>query len=166
MCVALPCQNIHSYCMCCASLQFPASAALSVAEFFEDLAELDVVQEDEWKAVSRKYEVMAYNEVIRVESDHLLFVLLNIPLMQRQGESLFSLALKEKRIYFLNNDRINSIIRHLWTTPFLRPHDRIDMRDPKYPQLLKSLFFYPFRFYFSAQGYHWIHALLYLWYLA
>eukprot|EP01083_Nonionella_stella_P219994 787527_1 len=143
---------------------FPASAALSVAEFFETLAELDVVQEEEWKAVSRKYEVMAYNEVNRVESDHVLFVLLNIPLMQHSGESLFSLALKEKRIYFLNNDRINSIIRHLWTTPFLRPNDRIDMRDPKYLKLLKSLFQYPFRFYFSAQGYHWISGTLYLLY--
>eukprot|EP01083_Nonionella_stella_P141583 436629_1 len=108
---------------------------------------------------------MAYNEVAQVESDDLLFVLLNVPLVQHDGESLFSLALKQKRIDFLNNDRINSIIQHLWETPFLKPNDRINTHDRKYYQLFKLLLCYPFKFYFSAQGYHWISGILYLLYL-
>eukprot|EP01083_Nonionella_stella_P292528 994856_1 len=73
--------------------------------FFDDLSEIDMVQEDIWKQFSQEFEVMAFNEMSRIESNHLLFVILNIPLTQHDGKSLLELALDEKRISFLNNDR-------------------------------------------------------------
>ena len=111
-----------------------------------------MVQEEIWREYSTKYDVMAYDEVSQVESNHLLFVLLTIPLMQHDGDSLFVFALEQKRIEFLNNNRINSSIQHLYQHRFLAPDKDINMTQLSYYQLLKLVFAHPFKFYFTAQG--------------
>ena len=41
---------------------------MGLAEFLDDLAEEDLVQEKQWRALSKKYEVLAFEEVSKVES--------------------------------------------------------------------------------------------------
>ena len=112
------------------------------------------MQEDAWRELSSKYEVMAFDKIASVESDHLLFLLLTIPLVQHSGKSLLQLALEQKRIEFLHNDRVNSLIGYLYHQPFLRPEKEIEMDECslEYWGMLQLVCKYPFKFYLSAQG--------------
>ena len=53
-----------------------------MAEFFDDLAKENEIQKELWADISTEFEKKAYGFIGVVESDHLLFVLLNIPLPQ------------------------------------------------------------------------------------
>ena len=48
--------------------KFQTSAALGVAQFFDDLSKKDMVQEDVWKEYSRNYEILAFDEISYIES--------------------------------------------------------------------------------------------------
>ena len=85
------------------SIQFRSSAALLVAEYLDDLAKVNKIREDKWKGASTEFEKLAYESIASVESDHLLFVLLNIPLIQHDGQSLCEIALEQNRTEFLNS---------------------------------------------------------------
>ena len=102
--------------------------------------------------MSRRYEVLAFDEISKIESNQLLYVLLNIPLTQHDGKSLFSLALKQKRVEFLNNDRINSLIVNMYHERKLSPEDTIEGEDFTYCDMLKLIVTQPFKFYFTTQG--------------
>ena len=58
----------------CVFVQFQTSAALGIAEFFEDLSEKDLVQEEVWKSYSKKYEIMAYSEMSTIERYTVYFI--------------------------------------------------------------------------------------------
>ena len=127
-----------------------------------------MVQEEVWKSLSQKYEIMAFQQMSKIESDHLLYVILNIPLTQHDQKSLFSLALEQKRVYFLNNDRINDVINHSYQSQFLPPEKDVNMSGRTYYESFLLILTHPFKFYFISQGYHWISGMslmLYLFFL-
>lgn len=78
-----------------------------MAEFFAKLSEENVVQRNTLKRISMEFEQESYERVKTVESDDMLFVMLNLPLTQHDGKSLCELAIDEKRMRFLNNDRMS-----------------------------------------------------------
>ena len=100
---------------------FKPAAALAVAELFDKLKEDDLIQEETWNEYGNEFEALAYEYINKIESNRLLFVLLNIPLLSNNRDSLVELALDGKRIEFLNNDRINSVIQHLYIYGYLNP---------------------------------------------
>ena len=101
----------------------------------------------------------------KYHSNHLLFLILNIPLMQHSWKSLFALALEQKRIHFLNNDRVAGVINHLYQDQFLEPEESIIMKQRDYSEVWKLLITQPFKFYFTGQGYQWVSGTSFLEYL-
>lgn len=75
------------------------------------MAEGDLVQKKAWRELSTKFEADAFDKISKIDSDHLLMLLLTIPLIQHRGKSLLQVAVEQKRIEFLNNDRVNKIIQ-------------------------------------------------------
>eukprot|EP01084_Bolivina_argentea_P057953 105838_1 len=146
--------------------QFQPSAALGIAGFFDDLAEEDLIQEDAWKGYGDYFEKMAFTEINKIESNHLLYTLLNIPLLSNEKKSLVELALDGKRIEFLNNDRINSIMHHMFVHGYLHPGEEIETTELEYMDMLIQLWKYPLDFYLSARGYHWTSIILFMLYFA
>ena len=81
--------------------------------------------------MSRKFEKESYACMKTVESDEMLFILLNLPLPQHGGKSLGELAVEENRMYFLNNDRMsarsmytNSLDVKIWNCHLYPPLNR------------------------------------------
>ena len=136
------------------TVQFRSSAALLVADFFDDLAGKDEVQEEVWKQLSTQYEKEAFDEVSSVESNHLLFLLLNIPLEQHNGRSLCRLAIEQNRTEFLKNERINSLTTHLYEHKFLQPEGKVQMSSMDNYKMFEMLVTKPFKFFFLPRGYH------------
>ena len=144
---------------------FKPAAALAIAEFFDDLAYQDVVQEEVWREYSTNFENIAYDNVNSIESNHLLFILLNVPLsVHDQHSSLVRKALSDTRIEFLNNDRINGILHHLYRQGPLKPSDDIKVQNRTSLELFNMLLCEPMKFYFSAEGYHYCTGMLYMLY--
>eukprot|EP01083_Nonionella_stella_P277422 943108_1 len=86
---------------------FGVAAALRMAEYFRKLSKTDTLQETAWHATSIEFEHRAHALINDIDSDHLLYILLTIPLYDTsESMSILSLALEEKRHRFLNNDRI------------------------------------------------------------
>ena len=79
-----------------------------MAQFFGTLTKENMVQGNVWKSMSRKFEKESYACMKTVESDEMLFILLNLPLPQHGGKSLGELAVEENRMHFLNNDRMSA----------------------------------------------------------
>eukprot|EP01083_Nonionella_stella_P127007 384693_1 len=147
-----------------AGATFKPSAALAAAKLFDELAEEDLIQEAFWTECGNVFESRAFEEINRIESNHLLYVCLNIPLFDNNRQSLVELALDGKRIEFLNNDRINSVIHHLYVHGYLKPGEDIEAVDMEYRAMLNQLWNYPFDFYLSARGYHWTTTVLFMLY--
>eukprot|EP01084_Bolivina_argentea_P286623 491712_1 len=142
------------------------SAALSISEFFEELRFDDVAREDTWGKYSHEFAKIAFEEVNRIQTDHFLFILLNIPLPTHNGKCILQLAIEQKRVNFLNNKRITNVINHMYTTNGdLTPTDAIKSIPPRYSEMLHTLLFNPFKFYFSAEGYHWISGVIFVEYV-
>eukprot|EP01084_Bolivina_argentea_P022070 40994_1 len=142
---------------------FQTISALGISGFFDDLADMDCIKEAIWTQYSEKYEIMAYDEMSRVVSCHLLFVLLNIPLTQHDGKSLLKLALQQNRIVFLNNDGITQCVNHSYQGKFLAPEDKI-VEEMSYKEMLELVCSHPFEFYFSVRGYYWVSGMLFMLY--
>ena len=138
---------------------------MGIAEFFDDLAENDMIRQELYEAFSKEFEIMAYNEINKTESDHLLFILLNIPLNAHNGKSLVQLALEQRRVNFLNNDRVANVIHHMYREDELGPEDKVFIDDLDYSEMLSNILFHPVKFYNSAVGYHWTSSILFILYL-
>ena len=141
---------------------FRAAAALSIAGFFDDLAEDDMIRDEIWERYSEEFEVLAFDEMNKTETDHFIFVLLNIPLSAHDDQSILQLALEKKRVNFLNHDRIATVMRHMYRKGDLLPDGQIEIADAKYSEMLRLLVGRPLSFYFSAQGYHWVSGILFM----
>eukprot|EP01084_Bolivina_argentea_P024937 46411_1 len=76
--------------------QFETSATLSIANFFDVLADGDPVQSDIWTGISKEFEEIATNRMETIESNHLLFLLLTVPVATHNGKSLVQVALEER----------------------------------------------------------------------
>eukprot|EP01083_Nonionella_stella_P013248 37330_1 len=157
--------RLRTVCMSLVSgSSFKPSAALAVAEFFDELSLDDIVLEDVWQGYSNVFEQIAYEEINKVESNHLLFTLLSIPLATHKNYGLVQLALEHKRIEFLNNDRINRVIDHVYRQGFLAPDEEIETGRQSFADIFKLVLCHPFQWYYSSQGYHWISGELFLMY--
>ena len=147
---------------------FGVAAALRMSDYFEKVANSDNFQYEIWKEKSVQFEKMAHELINNIESDHLLYILLTIPLYDTsESMSILSLALEQSRVSFLNNDRILGIMRHVWyNSTAIHVEETIDTKDKKWGEQFQTLFFQPFKFYMSPVGFNWTIAMLYFLYLA
>eukprot|EP01083_Nonionella_stella_P210878 763015_1 len=144
---------------------FKTSADLNIAEFFGDLAERDLVGADIWKEYSKEFENMAYKNIAEMEDDHMLFVLVTIPLPFHHGKCLIQLAQEQGRASFLNQQRIAAVVDHIYAAGYLKPQDMIQKGGLTWSGMLHTAWYHPFLFYLTAQGYHWVEGILYAEYL-
>ena len=108
---------------------------------------------------------MAQRQINSIESDHLLAVLLDVPIYI-QDLDLLQLALERKRIQFLNNERINGVISHVWhASAFLDPIEDIEKRNQTVVQLFRLLFERPFQFYLTPMGFNITVGFCYIVYM-
>jgi hypothetical protein len=79
-----------------------------------------------------------------------LYSLLTIPIRisAEERSSLLQVALEQKRVSFLNNERIANILNHMfYYDSTVNPCDAVYTQVMPYYQQLKLLAFQPFRFY-------------------
>ena len=115
--------------------------------------------------MSKEFEAMAFQEVQAIQSDHMMFLLLNLPLPNHEGRCLIQIAQESSRVTFLNNERVGDVINHMYSEGNLKPTDRIRHKPLTFAQMFWRVFFHPFRFYLSPQGYHHCGSILYVEYL-
>eukprot|EP01084_Bolivina_argentea_P010607 19763_1 len=139
---------------------FKSRTDLNIAEFFYCLSKVDVVQADIWKKYSKEFEAMAFENITDIESDHMMYIALNAPL-PTEGECLIQLAQTTSSVSFLKNRRIGDVINHMYKMGTLKPHDTIQTYQNRFSDMLYMLFYYPFRFYLTPQGYYWVTNMLY-----
>ena len=119
-------------------------------------AEEDLARFEAWSKYSKSYEARAGDQINEIESDHLLSVLLDIPLSDigKQKVPLLEIALEQNRTTFLNNERINAVLRHVWQTPSgLDPTIEVQRKALSSYGKLKLLLDQPFHFYLTPMGY-------------
>ena len=156
---------------CCKTMvegtSFTVAANLRMAEFFEQLASEDLLQEDVWNEYRSQFENGAHHTVNDIESDHLLYIMLSVPLSDtKEPISIIQLALEQQRLSFLNNERILSIIRHVWNHGMsISVDEEVDMEDLSLSELIQTLFYQPIKFYMTPIVFNWTVATLYLLYL-
>eukprot|EP01083_Nonionella_stella_P172931 594920_1 len=144
------------------------TSALRMAEYFKQIAEEDTLQSEDWMRISFNFENIAHNLVHKIESDHLLHLLLTVPLQETDEPiNIIKLALEQKRTSFLNNDRILNVINHIW---YHGPSLDIKQKELKpdslpFSELLPILFFTPFKFYMLPIGYNFTRNILFAMYL-
>ena len=140
--------------------------ALRLADYFEELAKEDDFRKKEWTEISEEFESMAHGYVNDIESDHLLFTLLTIPLYDTTAKiSVIDMALEQRRVDFLNNKRILNIEQHMWYHgASLDIEDDVNPKELSFYELLAILFFTPFKFYMSPIGFNSARVLIYVLY--
>eukprot|EP01083_Nonionella_stella_P113359 334168_1 len=142
-----------------------SSTCLSISQFFDTLADTDIVQANSWRRFSKEFEMMAVDDISEIESDDLMFILLNTPLLNRAGRCLIQLAQEGARVSFLNAKRISGVINHMYNRGHLKPDQSLQPMELQFADTLHTLCFNPFQFYLSPQGYHWVYATLHVEYL-
>ena len=130
------------------------------------MSKTDVVQAEIWKAYSEEFELKAFQEMTFMQNDELLFLLLTIPLPQIEHKSLLQLAIKQRSHKFLNNDGIRHAVNHLYQSKFLAPEQSVNVVENTSYDMLKLIVSQPFKFYFTAYGYHWTSGMLFMLYFA
>ena len=128
-----------------------------LADYMENNAEQDLARFDLWMEYSKYYESEAGKTINDIESDHLLSVLMDIPLSESGKEKvpLLQVALEQNRAQFLNNERINAVLKHVWQTPSgLDPTNAIQRTDFTSYQLLILLANQPYHFYLTPMGFN------------
>lgn len=90
---------------------FNVHICLFLAQYMEQNAEEDLARYEAWNEYSEQYEARAAQTINEIESDHLLAILIDIPLSECANEQrpyqkipLLHLALEQKRSTFLNNE--------------------------------------------------------------
>eukprot|EP01084_Bolivina_argentea_P093970 168961_1 len=73
------------------------SSALRMAQYFKNIAYIDEFQYDDWMEISKNFQNIAYKSINSIDSDHLLYALLTIPLYDSsQTMSIIKLALEQR----------------------------------------------------------------------
>ena len=149
---------------------FSVHICLFLAEYMENNANQDLARFDKWKEFSIEYEAEAGETINEIESDHLLSVLMDIPLSGSGSVKvpLLQVALEQNRAKFLNNERINAVLKHVWQTPSgLAPNVEILRKPRTSTEILKLLCNSPYHFYLTPAGFnatikslHLIYVLL------
>jgi len=117
---------------------------------------------------SKQYEADAAQTINDIESNHLLAVLIDIPMTEcgNQGLPLLQIALEQKRKTFLNNERINAVLRHVWQTPNASdPTVEINRKPMTSWRKLEMLWKSPFAFYLTPMGYSQVTMISHLLYV-
>eukprot|EP01084_Bolivina_argentea_P152859 266569_1 len=144
------------------------SSALIMAEYFETMAQRNTIQQEQWMRISERFEVAAYHGINRIKSNHVLSQLLFIPLPEK-AVTIITLALQQRRLSFLNNERVLMCVQHIWNhgSPIDMVKDsKSELADQlSYYKLLRISLFSPFRFYLSPIGYHYTCCILFVSYL-
>ena len=78
---------------------------------------------------------------------------------------MLQLALKHKKVDFLNNDKIYNMMqnidrKHEWFINATQNEEILEIFS--FDELFNILIFEPFRFYFSIKGYQWIYKILFI----
>ena len=118
----------------------------------ENNANQDLARHFQWTEFSKDYEAKAARTINDIESDHLLSILMDIPLSEsgKQKVPLLQVALEQNRSTFLNNERINAVLRHVWQQPSgLDPAAKIERKSYSSRDKLKLLLDQPFHFYLT-----------------
>ena len=113
-----------------------------IAAFFEKLADIDLVQQETWRKFSKAFESLAFEEVSKIRSDHMMFVLLNVALSNHEGKCLIQLAQEDRRVTFLNNERVSDVINHMYRVGYLKPEDQIQIKPMKFTEMFETLIFH------------------------
>eukprot|EP01083_Nonionella_stella_P209508 759378_1 len=136
---------------------FSVHICLFLAEYMEQNAAQDLARFKKWMQFSEYYEEEAGHSINEIESDHLLSVLMDIPLSE-SGDlkvPLLQVALEQNRAQFLNNERINAVLKHVWQTPSgLDPNVNIVRKSRTSQQILYLLLDSPFHFYLTPMGFN------------
>lgn len=136
--------------------KFSIHICFFLAQYMEVNASRDRLRGDLWTQYSKDYEAEAGRAVNEIESDHLLALLLDVPIREtgREKVSLLQVALEQGRSIFLSNERIDGVMTHVWQTPFSSsPKDPIERHSFSSYKQLKLLLDQPFRFYVTPMGY-------------
>eukprot|EP01083_Nonionella_stella_P279695 951395_1 len=144
---------------------FKPSTCLSIAQFFDELKETDLVQRGTWEKYEFEFEQRAFEDVAKIENNHMIYMLLNAPLANHEGRCLIQLAQEQSRVSFLNTERISDVIHHMYRRGHLKIDETLKPKPKEFEGLRITLARYPFRFYLSPQGYHWVGGVLYVEYL-
>ena len=140
---------------------FTVHIYLFLADYMEKNAKQDLARFNLWNEYFYEYEKKAAQSIMEIESDHLLSVLMEIPLIydninKKEKHSLLQIAIEEDRADFLNNDRVNSIMQHQWQVPSgLKPNINIKRESENINyKMLKLLLNQPFHFYMTPIGFY------------
>ena len=91
----------------------------------------------------------------------MLAVLIDIPIYI-SDLNLLQLALEQDRIQFLNNERINGVMSHVWySSAFLDPTEDVEKGNQNWIQVFSLLFNRPFQFYLTPMGFNWTRVYIY-----
>eukprot|EP01083_Nonionella_stella_P261013 889298_1 len=142
-------------------------SALQMSAYFKCVAGGDVFHSTEWTQISSDFENIAHKAVYDIESDHLLHLLLTIPFSGTIAPlNILKLALEQKCISFVNNERILNIVNHIW---YHGASIDIGQELQPYPlsftELLPILCFTPIKFYMLPVGYSYTLNVLFGMYL-
>eukprot|EP01084_Bolivina_argentea_P266947 452962_1 len=150
---------------------FDVHICLFLSEYMKNNAEQDLARFQEWIEFSKYYEDVAGETINEIQSDHLLSILLEIPMdmlgkTRGEAKSLLQLALEQNRSQFLNNERINAVMAHVWQSPSgLAPNTEIIQANDSYFDIWYMLFDKPFHFYLTPMGFNATIKTLHLFYL-
>eukprot|EP01083_Nonionella_stella_P040725 110414_1 len=147
---------------------FSVHIKLFLAEYMENNGKTDLARYQQWMRYSKKYEQSAGQTINTIESNHLLAVLLDIPLTYSGDSkvSLLQVALEQNRAEFLNNERINAVMAHIWQSPSgLAPDTEIKQANDSYFDIFWMLFDQPYHFYLTPMGFNATIKTLHLMYL-
>ena len=147
---------------------FSVHIALFLAEYMENNSKADLARYEQWIKYSKSYEQSAGATINTIESNHLLAVLLDIPLTYSGGSkvSLLQVALEQNRAEFLNNERINAVMAHVWQSPSgLAPNTKILQQNDSYFDIFWMLFDRPYHFYLTPMGFNATIKTLHIAYL-
>eukprot|EP01084_Bolivina_argentea_P170096 294753_1 len=148
--------------------RFPIATALFLSAYLEERAEDDITRCDQWIAMANKCEQIAQLHVEKINSDHVLCLLLYAP-TDIQLMSTLTLAIRYKRLKFLHHPYISGVLETIWS------NGNPMMADPLIPGslftsdaggLIQSVWRNPTSFVYSAFGVALLRSILYTMFLA
>eukprot|EP01083_Nonionella_stella_P162243 532414_1 len=153
--------RIHLKHLCLTAIEkstFPAQTALYLSgEFSAELSELIPL-----------FTSIAHNLLSKIESDHLLTVMIEIPsdIDLLNNLSIVSMAIKYELVHFLDFARFKPIFETMWREfELLDPSKRFHKTSASFYEYWQLLYFRPSCFYYSPLGLFIISVLFYMIYL-
>eukprot|EP01084_Bolivina_argentea_P152858 266567_1 len=131
------------------------------------MAQRNKIEQEQCMKISERFETAALHDINKIRSNHVLFQLLCTPL-PRKAVTIITLALQQRRLSFLNNERVLMCAQQIWNGFGRYMENDIQSElayQLSYYKLLRISLFTPFRFYLSPVGYNYTCCILFLSYL-